>query len=248
MEFILKKVVSASIMPLSIGIELIILALIFLYLNKTKRAKQIVIISILWLFLFSYSPFVNYLLYQLESTYPTLHQAPKDIRYIYLLGGGHKTDTTQPITSQINTISVVRLTEAIRLYNQLPKAKIILSGYSGLFDATSHAVMQKRLAISLGVNPSDLIVRPKPKDTIEEAIEAQKIVGKDRFIVVSSASHLNRAMRIFNSQNLHPIPAPTNHLASINNPNYLGIFSSMALYKSTVLFHEVLGLVWIWIR
>jgi len=248
MEFILKKIVSVAIMPLSIGIELLLLALLFLYFNKIKRAKQIVTISILWLFLFSYSPFVNYLLYQLESTYPTLHQAPKDIRYIYLLGGGHKTDATQPITSQVNTISVVRLTEAIRLYHQIPQAKIILSGYSGLFDPTSHAVMQKRLAISLGVNPSDLIVIEEPKDTKEEAREAQKIVGKDRFIVVSSASHLNRAIKIFHAQNLHPIPAPTNHLSSINNPNYLGIFSSTALYKSTVLFHELFGILWLWIR
>lgn len=235
-------------MPLSIGIELVILALIFLYLNKIKRAKQAITISILWLSLLSYSPFVNLLLYQLESAYPTLHQAPKDIRYIYLLGGGHKTDHTQPITSQVNTISVVRLTEAIRLYRQLPKAQIILSGYSGLFDPTSHAKMQQTLAISLGVNPKDLILAPNPKDTQEEAQEAQKIIGKDRFILVSSASHLRRAMKIFHAQNLHPIPAPTNHLASINDPKYLDIFSSKALYKSTILFHEALGILWIWIR
>ena len=237
-----------AFMPLSIGIELLLLALLFVYLHQIKRAKQAIVISFLWIFLCSYSPFVNWLLYQLETTYPTLHQAPKDIKYIYLLGGGHKTDPTQPITSQVNTVSVVRLTEAIRLYRQLPQAKIILSGYSGLFDPTSHAIMQQRLAISLGIKSEDLIIRPNPKDTIEEVLEAKKIVGDNRFIVVSSASHLKRAIEIFHSQNIYPIPAPTNHLASINNPKYLNIFSVNALYKSTVLFHEILGIVWLWIR
>jgi uncharacterized SAM-binding protein YcdF (DUF218 family) len=230
-------------MPLSIAMILFGLGLWMMYKNSYKRAKILLSASFVWLFLCSYSPLVDTLLYKLETTYPTLHKAPKDIHYIYLLGGGHHTNNSLPITSQIEPISVVRLTEAIRLYRQLPNAKIILSGYSGLFDKTPHATMQYNLATSLGVPAKDIIVQPSPKDTKEEALVAKQIIGKKPFVLVSSASHLPRAMQIFASQNLHPIPAPTNHLAN-NNINLYNIFSSEALYKATILWHEYIGIIW----
>jgi len=241
--FIAKKLISFLLMPLSIAMILFGLGLWMIYKNSYKKAKILLSASFVWIFLCSYAPLVDTLLYKLETTYPTLHKTPKDIHYIYLLGGGHHTNDSLPITSQIVPISVVRLTEAIRLYRQLPNAKIILSGYSGMFDKTPHATMQYALATSLGVPAKDLIVQPSPKDTKEEAIIAKKIIGKEPFILVSSALHLPRAMQIFASQNLHPIPAPTNHLADTNS-KYFEIFSAKALYKSHIFFHEYLGIIW----
>ena len=98
MDFLLKKFVSMFLMPLPLGVALILLGLFFLYKNKLAKAKFTLILSVTWLFLFSYSPFVNTLLYSIESTYPTLHQTPKEIKYIYVLGSGHTTDETLPIT------------------------------------------------------------------------------------------------------------------------------------------------------
>jgi len=245
MDFILKKIVSMFLMPLPLGMALIVVALIFLYRHKVQKAKLTLVVSIVWLFLFSYSPFVNTLLHTLESTYPTLHQAPKEIKYIYVLGGGHSTDESQPITSQVNEASVVRLAEGIRLYHQLDqKAKIIVSGYSGLYDDTPHAVMQEKLALALGVQTEHIILHTKPRDTQEEAIAAKKLLDKEPFILVTSASHMSRAMKFFAQEGLTPVPAPTNHLASIKQLNYTNFFSSHALMKSRIVFHEVLGLVW----
>ena len=117
------------LMPLSLGVLLMIIALIFLYLHQIRKAKWILTSSIVWFFLFSYPPFANVLLQRIESNYPTLHNAPKDIKYIYVLGGGHHTDDSLPITSQIVDTSVVRLNEGLRLYHQLnEKASIIVSG------------------------------------------------------------------------------------------------------------------------
>ena len=233
------------LMPLSIGIILIIISLILININKIRKAKFVLSLSIVWLFLFSYGPFVNKLLHTIESSYPTLHTAPKDIRYIYVLGGGHHTDQTLPITSQVVATSVVRLNEGIRLYHQLhEEASIIVSGYSGLFDPTTHAVMQEKLALALGVKKEKIILRPQPRDTEEEAKAAKELVGNAPFILVTSASHMRRSMNFFKNEGLDPIPAPTNHLASIQYPNYSKFFSSDALEKSRIVFHEVLGLIW----
>ena len=225
MDFILKKAVSIFLMPLSIGVIFIVLALILININKLRKAKFMLTLGIVWLFLFSYAPFANILLHTIESNHPTLHIAPKEIRYIYVLGGGHHTDESLPITSQVVDTSVVRLNEVIRLYQQLnKKAKIIVSGYHGLYDISEHAVMQQRLAISLGVDKEDIILHLGTRDTQEEAQAGKKLLGKEAFILVTSASHMTRALKFFKNEGLDPLPAPTNHLASIQHPNYTDFF------------------------
>ena len=233
------------IMPLPLGVAFIVMGLLFLYRHKLQKAKWMLSLSIVWFFMWSYSPFVNTLLYSIESAYPTLHKAPKDVEYIYVLGGGHTTDSTQPITSQISESSVVRLNEGIRLYHLLDqKAKLIVSGYSGLHDSTTHAVMQSKLALALGVKREDIILYSEPRDTQEEAVAAKKLLDNKAFILVTSASHMRRAMIFFKHEGLQPLPAPTNHLASVSKLDYTDIFSSNTLRKSRIVFHETLGILW----
>lgn len=245
MDFLLKKFISMFIMPFPLGILLLIFGLVFLYKNKIARAKFTLTLSVLWLFLISYSPLVNTILYEYETIYPTLQQAPKDVKFIYILGGGHHTDENHPITSQVNESSSVRLNEGIRLYQQLyQNATIILSGHSGFYDPTPHAVMQEKLAHALGVKKEHMILRPEPRDTQEESIAAKKLIGNKPFILVTSASHMKRALKFFKDEGLNPIPAPTNHLADIKYPNYTGFFSISALRKANIVWHEMVGLLW----
>ena len=238
-------------MPLPLGVALILLSFLFLIRNQRFKAKFTLSLSLVWLFLFSYSPFVNALLYKLENVYPALHHPPKQVRYIYVLGNGHHSDKTQPITSQLSPTALVRLTEAIRLYKQLEKetdsqAKIIVSGYSGLFDNTPHAQMQEQLALALGIPKVDIVLRCEPRDTQEEAMAAAELVSNQPFILVTSASHMLRAMAFFTQEGLTPIPAPTNHLAHKEHPNYLDFFSPEALQNSTLFAHEAFG--WAWMK
>lgn len=233
------------LMPLPLGVAFIILGLFFLYKNKLLKAKVTLIFSLVWLFLFSYPPLANTLLHSIESEHPTLHKAPENIKYIYVLGGGHHTDESLPITSQVVETSVVRLNEGIRLYRQLnSQAKIIVSGYHGLYDSTEHAVMQKKLAVSLGVDGNDLILHLGTRDTQEEAEAGKALLREEPFILVTSASHMTRALKFFTQEGMNPIPAPTNHRASIKHPNYTKFFSSKALVKSRLVFHEILGILW----
>jgi len=233
------------VMPFPIAMILFMIGLIYLYRNKLVKAKIALTISIVWILLISYSPLANTILYEYESVYPTLKTAPKEIKYIYVLGNGHHTDEAHPITSQVNETSSVRLNEAIRLYHQLDeKPTIIVSGYSGLYDPTPGAIMQEKLALALGIKKEKLHVEPKTKDTQEEAQAAKRYIGEEPFILVTSASHMKRALRFFQNEGLNPIPAPTNHLANIKHPNYTGFFSISALRKVNIIWHEILGLIW----
>ena len=245
MEFLLKKIISTFLKPLPLGVGLILLSLFFISKNKPAKAKLTLILSVLWFFVISYTPPIDALLYDLESQNPTLHHAPKNVKYIYVLGSGHHTDNSHPITSQLSETAVVRLNEGLRHYHQLNKqAQIIVSGYHGLHDITEHAIMQKKLATSLGMKETEIILHLGTRDTEEEAQAGKALLDTKPFILVTSASHMTRALKIFRDAGLNPIAAPTNHLGNIKHPNYTHIFSANTLKKSHIIWHEYLGLVW----
>ncbi|HBH36501.1 MAG TPA: hypothetical protein DDW45_09240, partial [Gammaproteobacteria bacterium] len=201
--FILKKIISMLLMPLSIGLILILIAIYFLYKKNLKMSKIFMISSLLWIAVMSYTPFSELLLSPLESQYPALQEFPKDIRYVIVLGAGHTTNEELPMTSQMGRPAMFRLAEGIRILRQLDDAKLIVCGYSGL-DPTPHALMQKKMALLLGVREEQIIARYAPKDTREEAIDVKSILNNQDFILVTSASHMPRAMEIFNGEGLYP--------------------------------------------
>lgn len=245
MDFLLKKFVSFFLMPFPIGIAFLLLGLFFLYRNRLLKAKIFLSIGFLWITLISYAPIANYLLYSYESNTPTLHIAPKEIEYIYILGAGHETNDAYPITSQVNAISSIRFSEGLRLYHQLKKRPtLIVSGYSGLNDPNSHAFMQSKLALALGVDKDKLHLEPNPRDTQEEAKVAKAYIGEKPFILLTSASHMQRALKFFRAEGLDPIPAPTNHRANIHNPHWTGFYSVNSLLLTRTAWHEMLGQLW----
>lgn len=67
----------------------------------------------------------------------------------------------------------------------------------GETNPVSTAEAGARVAESLGVPRSDIIVLDRPKDTEEEALAVKRAIGDAPFLLVTSASHLPRAMIFF---------------------------------------------------
>ncbi|AXX91589.1 YdcF-like membrane protein (DUF218 domain) [Malaciobacter molluscorum LMG 25693] len=242
MMFTLKKLISSFLMPLPIGVILLVVAIVFLYKKSYLKSKIFIILSCLWFVLLSYEPVSNRLLLPLESSYKDLKVIPNDVKYIIVLGNGYTSNEQLSITSQLSQTALNRFLEGYRIYKNLPNSKLIFSGYKGP-DKISHAIMQKKLALSLNVNSEDIITIDKPKDTAQEAVAIKNLLHDKKFILVTSASHMKRAMRLFKKLRLNAIAAPTNHLAK-DKGNYISSLKSYNLYKSKVAFHEYLGLLW----
>ena len=64
-----------------------------------------------------------------------------------------------------------------------------------------------------GVPREQIITLDLPKDTEEEAAAVKQAIGDAPFLLVTSASHLPRAMIFFQQEGLNPLPAPANQLA-----------------------------------
>ncbi len=241
--FIVKKIISMLLTPLSIGLMLILIAIYFLYKKNFKMSRIFMISALLWIAVMSYTPFSELLISPLESSYPALKEFPKDIGYVMVLGAGHTTNENLPLTSQLGRSAMYRLAEGIRILRQLDDAKLIVSGYSGT-DPTPHALMQKNMAVLLGVTEEQIIARYAPKDTREEALDVKSILKNQNFILVTSASHMPRAMEIFNEEGLYPYAAPTYHLAKHSEGGFF-IPDAYGLVNSETAMHEYIGMLWL---
>jgi len=252
--FLLKKIVGPFFFPLFLCLEILIVGVILLWFTRKKRAGRIIVsVGVGLLVLFSYGGVPDMLLRPLEYKFPPLLES-KDIpnvKWIVVLGGGHTSDPRIPIGSQLWSSSLFRLVEGIRLHRSLPGSKLILSG-GALFDPIPEAEVLAKVAMSLGVDREKLVLESVAKDTEQEARLIQKIVRKDPFILVTSASHMPRSVALFRKLGMQPIPAPTDYLVKERQGEDIspGMFfpGIEELQKAEAAIYEYLGLAWAKLR
>jgi uncharacterized SAM-binding protein YcdF (DUF218 family) len=247
--FLMRKIVSRFLFPVPLSIEFLLVGLFLLWFTRRQRAgKAMVTCGALLLVGFSNIVTSNALLRPLEHSYPRCEATQTgtsvaSVRFIAVLGGLGDDDPAVPITSHIFPDLMVRLIEAVRLHRQIPGSKLVLSG-----GHLSSGGMEK-MAEALGVSAEDILQLGEPLDTEAEGEELAPIVGSHPFVLVTSASHMRRAMGLFQTRGLHPIAAPTDFLAPRRKFDLDDLFpDGYKLFKSQLAVYEYLGLAWAKLR
>ncbi|GAB2664741.1 envelope biogenesis factor ElyC [Vibrio panuliri] len=244
--FELKKIVSSLLMPLPAMLIIGFLGLmLIMFTRKQKTGCFVVLFSFVGIFLISFQPVASRLLMPLERQYTAFLPVDKSIDYVMVLGSGHVVDDQIPPTSELSRTALMRLSEGIRIMRIYPGSKLILSGYSGGTEV-SNARMMAKVALALGVSKSDIILLETAKDTWEEARQAAAFVQRKELILVTSASHMGRALNEFHSAGLNPYPAPTNYLAQTEIHQFWSKYTPKAIYleQTERYWHETLGRIW----
>jgi len=250
MLFTLKKYIGGMMLPLPLLLMFIALGLLLVWFTRFQRSGKIVITTgWLALLLLSLQPVADRLLRPIENTYPTWQENQK-VEYIVVLGGGYTWDDKWAPSSNLINNSLPRLNEGIRLWLSNPGSKMIFTGAAAKTNPVSTAEAGARVAESLGVPRSAIITLDSPKDTEEEAAAVKQAIGDAPFLLVTSASHLPRAMIFFEHAGLHPLPAPANQLAidAPLNPWERVIPSPVWLMHSDRVGYESLGRLWQWLK
>lgn len=246
MLFTLKKYVGGLLLPLPFLLLVMGVAIALLWFTRwQKSARTLLTLSWLTLLLISLQPVADKMLESIESRYPTWRGGEK-VSYIVVLGGGYTWNPEWAPSSNLVNNSLPRVTEGVRLWLANPGAKMIFTGAAAPGNPVSTAEAGAGVAQSLGVPRADIITLDSPKDTEEEAAAVAKLLGQQPFLLVTSASHLPRAMVFFHQQGLQPVPAPANQLA-ITSP--LQTFervipSPVWLMHSDRVAYETLGRIW----
>ncbi len=180
----------------------------------------------------------------LERAYPPLGEREPfpAVGYIVVLGAGFTPRDHIPVTAELSQTGLVRIVEGIRLMRGLGVAKLIVSGGAppGL---GSSALGYAQLARELGVPQSSLVILDEPQNTADEARTVRHTLHDAAFILVTSAAHMPRAMRLMQLAGTHPIPAPTGQLVEDASFQWEKLVpGSGGLRKVESALHEYVGL------
>jgi len=242
-------------MPLSFSLVLLLIGLALLWFSREHSRKQYVAKVLLSLgtgiLLVTSLPFASQALNRsLERTTPPLFSAPHDLQYVIVLGSGHRTDPYLPPRQQLSSAGYHRLMEGLRLMQANPGATLLLSGYGGS-DPVSNAHVYRVVAKEYGIPSGRIQIFENARDTAEEAALIAPLIKQHKSALVTSASHMPRALALFHALGAQPIPAPTSFLyKEAQNPVYFyeRLPGAGNLGSFTVAWHEVVGSWWRQIR
>lgn len=250
--YLFKKIVAPLLLPVPLCLMLLAAGVALFWFTRRQRAGKILATTgFSLLVLLSYGWVSGPLIRTLEWYHAPLVSVLPDteIKWVVVLGGGTSSDTRLPIAGRLSEASLARLIEGIRLHRQIPGSRLILSGGS-VFGYGADAESMSALAVSLGIAPENIVTDAKSLDTEAQARNIREIVRNDKFIMVTSASHMRRAVGLFKRVGLDPIPAPTHYLSQMNGEISPADFypGSGALRAAEAAVYEYLGIAWAKLR
>ncbi len=246
--FILSKIISRLLFPVAIIIELCIAGMVLIRLRYRRSGLCLCIASLAVLYVSSINPVANSLLWKLEGQYrPIVKVSPKlkaKIGYIVVLGSGHSERSELSDTARLSQSATGRVTEAVRLSRDFPGIPIIFTGgkIGGKIPIGEAA---SRAAKAYGLASTRIIVETCAVNTAEEARAVSGIVGNRAVLLVTSASHMRRAVALFKATGIEVVPAPADYQSLCGSFTPLSLLpSAEALQKTERAWYEYMGIAW----
>ena len=212
MSLFLTKFIPQLIYPLGLVCILIIIVLLVVRQPKWQRALLLLTLAILW------TASNNWVALGLARSLEWRYLPPDPIpqaEVIVLLGGGTLSAEYPRSIVEVNGAGD-RVIYAAWLYKQGVSDQILLSGgtlgWSSLEDRP--AEQMAALLKMMGVPDSALWLEPDSRNTYENAVNSAKLLkekGIRSVLLVTSAIHMPRAVRLFEAQGLNVIPLPTDY-------------------------------------
>ena len=256
----LSKLLPLFFYPLGLASVSLIIALVTL--RKRPRIATIAIsLSLAILLLCGNAWVAKYMVRSLEWQNIPSSQIPK-AEAIVVLGGGTKSATWPRPTVDLSEAGD-RIIYAAQLYFQKKAPIIILSG--GRIDwrgsGSPESADMATILTSIGV-PSEVIIQePDSLNTYQNAVNVRKILAErqiKKVLLITSAMHTPRALKIFHRQGIDVILAPTDFLVSqddlqeLTNTPKSAILNLLPdtdnLHQFTVALKEYLGIFIYWLR
>jgi uncharacterized SAM-binding protein YcdF (DUF218 family) len=254
--FWMKKLIAAGLMPFTLGVVALVVALVMLSAERwRRRGKWLAWVAVMSLAVLGNHYVARGLMRPLETRYsavPESNQPPSQIAacaFIVVLGAGGGTTDEAAALNQLNFSGLSRITEGVRLARLLPEARIVVSGPL-LPGGVTHASQLKRAAISLGLTADRIVTIEDALDTENEARLAAAIVGDKPVALVTSAAHMPRALGLFRGAGIKAVPCPTGYRTQEKEAFVVEhvLFDADSLSISTNAVRERIGMLWNWVR
>lgn len=159
--------------------------------------------------------------------------------WIAVLGAGFSKDRCAIGLARLSPTGLVRLTEGVRLSHLHADVPLLLCSYRGAAGADRIDAMAVA-ALELGVAAERLRVLEAGDSTRSEVEAIAREIGERRGLLVTSAAHMRRALRIAESAGIDAVPAATDFRLHPEDARFVARWlpSTHELDKSERALHE----------
>jgi uncharacterized SAM-binding protein YcdF (DUF218 family) len=207
----------------------------------------------LGLLMIGFGPIGSILMRPLEDRFPRPPDDMPEPAGIIVLGG-IISSPSGPRGAVSLTQDGERLTEAATLAHRYPNAMVVFSGgsFGNRPEESTEAFIAKRFLVGLGVDESRIVLESRSLNTAQNAVFTHELLMPQlgqRWLLVTSASHMPRAVGAFRSAGFPVIPYPVGYTTSGLTDDYWAIpfEASTSLVRADVAIREWMGLLAYWL-
>jgi uncharacterized SAM-binding protein YcdF (DUF218 family) len=229
--------------PVALALLLGLSALVFWLRHRRRMAATLGVCGLILGYLSGLDPVGAALLRPLEARDDRVAAPAAQVRYIAVLGSSYTPRKEVSSVAALDREGLVRVVEGVRLWREHPAMRLIVSG-GGSPGVQPAAWGSARLARDLGVDSAALIILDRARDTADEAQAIVSIVGSEPFLLVTSAWHMPRALRLVQRAGGRAIPVPTGQESDLPCHWLAGCVlpGARGLTMTELATHEYLGL------
>jgi len=260
--FILSKVVQFCIEPLNWVLVWVLLALLFIALRKPQLSRRFLIIAVFNLVLVGYLPISGALLKGLEDRAPRISAnqlTTSELGGVIILGGAIEGGEIAIDRGEVSIYSSAeRVTKAFEFIRKHPELHLIFSGYSGRVNpkGMSEAEAFKKLVQEQGLDASHVHYENQSRNTYENVLYLKPMMDEfgikneaglsKPWLVITSASHMYRSLKIFEKQGIAVLSLPVDYQTA-NRLQWTAFDLVDGAQNWNKALHELVGLLAYWI-
>lgn len=212
MLFMVKHLISRLLHPVPILIILLLFGFLLIKREKSRSFGKKILIADAVFFAIMFFGVFNFALKTLETQYKPFDGDDMTLcenlrgAIITVLGQGLETEDL-PARMCDNDCLRQRISEGAYVAHSIPESTLLIS-MSGNAPYKHKQEAVRQFAATYGIETNRIAFYIGARDTNDEAKSTMEFAGTNKVVLVTSASHMPRSMRIFRRHNCIPTPAP----------------------------------------
>jgi uncharacterized SAM-binding protein YcdF (DUF218 family) len=214
MFYTLSKIVWFFATPSNLLISIVLFGLGLAWFNRLRRfGFGLALAATLATMAFGLLPIASYIMVPLEERFAPFQDDGAPVDGIILLGGSVEAADSAARGRIVANESAERVLDTIQLAHRYPTARILIVGGGGTVfgNGTAEAPIIASFLGSLGIDQARLLVEDRSRTTFENAtysLEIAKPKEGERWLLVTSAWHMPRAVGVFEKAGFPVVPYP----------------------------------------
>jgi uncharacterized SAM-binding protein YcdF (DUF218 family) len=214
--FIFGKLIWAVLQPGNLLMLCLLAGIVLFLVSRGRRGKVLVGLSALGFVLLAVAPIGPAMLLALEQRFPRPATLPDKIDGIVVLGGAVEPAISRTYGETAFNGSVARVLGGIALARRHPEAKLALVSGEGSFLPIGYSEARATLSfvVEEGIAPARILLEERSRSTHENAVYAKEMIHPapaEKWVLITSAYHMPRAVAAFQAVGWAVIPYPVDY-------------------------------------